>query len=147
MKLLELFERDVEVKWMFQQRHHWKATFTVEGAAYIFQATREPLEEGGEAYDVAFGLQAEPRGPLNYKNTDTGNQYQVYACVFKCISDVLRVYRNTTPLIFEAYDDGRKSLYTRFARKFLKGWSLESNGDSYIAYPPNWEPQEEEPDY
>lgn len=144
MKLLELFDQAGEVTWMYQQDKFWRAKFTIEGSNYIFDAEKYDLDQGGQGWNLRFGLQSDQNGPLNFQNTGTGNQYQVYASVFKCIGDLLKVYGDSMPLVFEAYDNGRKALYTRFARKYLKTWTLDSTGDDFIAYPPNWEPQEED---
>lgn len=141
MKLFELFKQPTNVKWQVQNREHWRARFTAGEQNYIFDADQIELDGGGRGYEVKFGLQQGGGGPLIFGNTNTGNQYEVYSAVVKCMSDLLNVHTTTTPIMFSAADDGRKGIYTRFVQKYLKAWTLQSTGDDFIAYPPHWDPE------
>lgn len=131
MRLLELFDNPVDVRWLRNESDH------VEGEWYIGMTQyRIDIREDGETeghYVVIFGV--DDGEQMHYDNTNTGNQYLVYSTVFQCMREFAST-RQVGGFVFEANDKGRQSLYRRFVQKFLPKWSLRDYGNVIVIEPP-----------
>lgn len=149
MKLLELFDEPVYVEWVRWSPSGGRGEFEVEGTYYRFTMNSGTLylrDVNGDQYDsrtvpswdISFAAFDE-NDDEEYGNTETGNQFIVYATILQCIRDVVTA-RGARPLNFSAEDEGRQRLYIRFIKRFLADWTItQVHAKRFVALPPGYE--------
>lgn len=155
MKLLELFDKSVDVQWHGPNVAEWQ----INGVKYQFEMIEQGSDDddwddedededgdwdddedsSGSVYVVSFTGQ-NAAGDMTFDNTGGGNQFLVYTTVFNCIRQFFKTY-NVGPIQFEANDVGRQRLYRRFVAKFLPNWTVGSGTSRDVTvYPPGHAP-------
>jgi len=156
MKLLELFDKSVDVAWHGPNVAEWE----INGVKYQCEIIEEGTDDSdwdeddeddedddweddsdssGSVYVVSFSGQ-NAAGDMTYNNTGAGNQFLVYTTVFNCIRRFFTMHE-VGPIRFEAGDVGRQRLYRRFVAKFLPNWTVGSGTSHDVTvYPPGHAP-------
>lgn len=142
MKLLELFDKGAEAHWFDMSDYGGSAEFIIGEQRYRFMISEF---EVGEDYDipawtVEFSL-VDKQGDPRYDNTGTGNQFPLYSTILGLVREFFEHNPGEPrPLIFGAADSGRKTLYARMFKKFLPGWTVTTERQDVVAWPPGMEP-------
>lgn len=147
MKLLELFDKTPQVTWDFVQDSGAHASFVIGGIPYQVEIRDGLIFQNGfsgppeskamlTTWEVEFAATLGRRSVIT--NTNTGNQFEVYASVFATVREFFKI-QEVRPISVGADDDGRYRLYLRFMNKFLPGWKVVQgtlNKQRIIAFPP-----------
>lgn len=142
MKLLELFDKGAEAHWFDISEVGGSAEFLIGEQRYRFMISEFEVGEDYEvpAWMVEFSL-VDKQGDPRYDNTGTGNQFPLYSTILGLVKEFLaHVSMEPRPLIFGAADAGRKTLYARMMQRFLRGWTVTTEKQDVVAWPPGVEP-------
>lgn len=142
MKLLELFDKGTEAHWSDISEIGGSADFIIDEHRYRFMISEFEVGEDYEipAWMVEFSL-LDKQGDPRYDNTGTGNQFPLYSTILGLVKEFLaHVSMEPRPLIFGAADAGRKTLYARMMQRFLRGWTVTTEKQDVVAWPPGVEP-------
>lgn len=149
MKLLELFDEGVNVDWVRWTDSVGRAEFEVDYTFYRFSMSTGTLylrDINNDRYDtrtvpswdVAFAA-VDENGDEEYGNTETGNQFHVYATILRCIREFI-TEKGVRPINFSADDEGRQRLYVRFIKRFLPDWTIHQvHAKRFVVTPPGYE--------
>jgi len=129
MKLLELFDKPTDYKWIKKTDTLWKGEFIAGELEYSFTADFiTHHEEAGMVWEIFFANESALGNLLGkYKSTGTGNEVAVFSTVMSMIQDFANTISPDTIIISAANDEpSRVKLYARMAKRAgLMGYELD----------------------
>ena len=133
----EIFSKDKNWEWEYEDRYEAAASFTVGEIPYKFYV----YSEGNRIWGIEFRTDSN-RAPGLVKSrfglTGTGNSVEVMSIIVDIMKSFVDRYNSDIDkLEFSAEEPSRKRLYLHIVKRLLPEWKVIDHGDEFEVVKPN----------